>query len=136
MVRDEVKKHKYIRIKFWENLLLFFSDSWFGFIIPQKYWSKKRKLLKLLREGRKRIEKELDIVKIMKSLRDIKLLMKNSLMTPEIKYQVAHSEKNFIDIELDGENSSNSEEFDANKYKKKEMKYVSESSRILIDDKD
>jgi hypothetical protein len=32
------------------------------------------------------MEKELDIVKILKSLRDIKILMKNSLMTPEIKY--------------------------------------------------
>jgi hypothetical protein len=115
MVKDEVQKHRHIRIKFWENMLLFFSDSWFGFIIPQKFWAKKKKLLKLLREGRKRIEKELDIVKIMKSLRDIKLLMKNSLMTPDIKFQVAHCEKNFIDIELDGEDSSNSDDFDTDK---------------------
>ena len=65
MVKNEVQKHKHIRIKFWENLLLFISDSWFSFIVPHKFWTKKRKLLKLLREGRKRIEKELDIVKIM-----------------------------------------------------------------------
>ena len=115
MVKNEVQKHKHIRIKFWENLLLFISDSWFSFIVPHKFWTKKRKLLKLLREGRKRIEKELDIVKIMKSLRDIKLLMKNSLMTPDIKYQVVHSEKNFIDIELDEDDSSESEDFDVDK---------------------
>jgi hypothetical protein len=88
--------------------------------------------LKLLNEGRKRIEKELDIVKIMKSLRDIKLLMKNSLMTQEIKYQVAHSEKNFIDIELDNDDSSLSDSNDYNNNKHNELKYVSESSRILI----
>ena len=91
---------------------MFISDSWFSFIIPNKFWSKKRKLLKLIHEGKKRIEKELDIVKIMKSLRDIKLLMKNSLMTPDIKYQVAHSEKNFIDIEMDpNEESSSSDDY-------------------------
>jgi hypothetical protein len=44
----------------------------------------------------------------MKSLRDIKILMKNSLMSPDIKYQIAHAEKNFIDIELDEDESSTS----------------------------
>ena len=85
---DEVQKHKHIRIKFWENTLLFISDSCLSFLIPHKLWHKKKKLIRLLNEGRKRIEKELDIVKILKSLRDIKILMKNSLMTPEIKYQI------------------------------------------------
>ena len=80
------------------------------------------------------MEKELDIIKILKSLRDIKMLMKNSLMTPDIKYQIAHSEKNFIDIEFDKDKSSSSDSYDAEKYNKKELKYVSESSRILIDD--
>jgi hypothetical protein len=37
----------------------------------------------------------------MKSLRDIKILMKNSMMSPDVRFQVAHSEKNFINIELD-----------------------------------
>lgn len=62
--------------------------------------------MKLVKEGKKRIEKELNIVKIMKSLRDIKILMKNSMMSPDIRFQVAHSEKNFIDIELDEIKSS------------------------------
>ena len=82
---DEVQKHKHIRIKFWENILLFISDSCLSFLIPHKLWHKKKKLVRLLNEGRKRIEKELDIVKILKSLRDIKILMKNSLMTPKNK---------------------------------------------------
>jgi hypothetical protein len=35
----------------------------------------------------------------MKSLSYIKILMKNSLMSPDIKFQIAHSDKNVIDLE-------------------------------------
>ena len=40
----------------------------------------------MLNEGRERIEKELNVVKIMKSIRDIKILMKNSMMSPDIRF--------------------------------------------------
>jgi hypothetical protein len=43
-------------------------------------------LLKVLNEGKERIEKELNVVKIMKSIRDIKILMKNSMMSPDIRF--------------------------------------------------
>ena len=48
----------------------------------------------------------------MKSIRDIKILMKNSMMSPDIRYQVAHAEKNFIDIDMniDEEKKSSSDE--------------------------
>ena len=70
----------------WENILLYISDSRFGFIIPQFCWSKKKKMLKVLNEGKERIEKELNIVKIMKSVRDIMILMKHSMMSPDIRF--------------------------------------------------
>ena len=37
-LKEEVQKHKHIRIKFWENILLYISDSCLGFIIPYKFW--------------------------------------------------------------------------------------------------
>jgi hypothetical protein len=40
----------------------------------------------MLHEGKRRIEKELDIVKIMKSIRNVKILMKNSLLSPDVKF--------------------------------------------------
>jgi hypothetical protein len=43
-------------------------------------------MLKVLNEGKERIEKELNIVKIMKSVRDIKILMKHSMMSPDIRF--------------------------------------------------
>jgi hypothetical protein len=40
----------------------------------------------MLHDGKRRIEKELDIVKIMKSIRNVKILMKNSLLSPDVKF--------------------------------------------------
>ena len=40
----------------------------------------------MLHEGKRRIEKELDIVKIIKSIRNVKILMKNSLLSPDVKF--------------------------------------------------
>jgi len=70
----------------WENILLYVSDSPFGFLIPSFMWKKKKKLLKMLHDGKKRVEKELDIVKIMKSIRNVKILMKNSLLSKDVKF--------------------------------------------------
>jgi hypothetical protein len=40
----------------------------------------------MIHDGKRRIEKELDIVKIMKSIRNVKILMKNSLLSPDVKF--------------------------------------------------
>ena len=41
----------------------------------------------------------MNIVKIIRTLRDIKILMKNSLMTHEVKHEIRHADKNVIDLE-------------------------------------
>ena len=83
---NEVKIHRHFRIKFYENILLYFSSSWIGFLIPECFWKKKKKLLKVLNIGKDRIESDLNVVKIMKSIRDIKILMKNSMMSLDIRF--------------------------------------------------
>jgi hypothetical protein len=40
----------------------------------------------MIHDGKRRIEKELDIIKIMKSIRNVKILMKNSLLSPDVKF--------------------------------------------------
>ena len=40
----------------------------------------------MIHDGKRRIEKELDIVKLMKSIRNVKILMKNSLLSPDLKF--------------------------------------------------
>ena len=75
------------------------------------------KLKKLYTEGSDRIEKEFDIVKIVKSIRNIKVFLKNRLMDSKVRFEVRHSHKNVIEVytsdmssEWDGKGSS--EEYD------------------------
>ena len=55
--------------------------------------------IKLYDRGKNRIEGELDIVKIIKSIRNMKILMKNSFMNEEVIHQIYHSKKNLINID-------------------------------------
>jgi len=34
VILDEIKTHRHIRIKLWENVLLYISDTRLGFLIP------------------------------------------------------------------------------------------------------
>ena len=67
-------------------------------------WSKKKKLQKLKTQGADKIEGELNIVKIMNYLRNFKVVLKNSLMTKDVKEKIKHTGKNLI--ELDSGSSS------------------------------
>ena len=50
-------------------------------------------------DGTQRIEAELNIVKVIRALRNIKILMRNSLMSKRVKYEIKHAEKNLINID-------------------------------------
>ena len=47
----------------------------------------------------KKVDKELELVKVLSTLRNIKILMKNSLMTKDVLDQIKHNKKNIIDID-------------------------------------
>ena len=40
-----------------------------------------------------------NMVKIIKNIKYMKILMKNSLMSPEVKQSLDHAEKNFINLD-------------------------------------
>jgi len=48
-----------------------------------------------------------NMIKIIKNIKYMKIFMKNSLMSPEVKQSLAHAEKNFIN--LDGSQDSSSD---------------------------
>ena len=52
-------------------------------------------------EGCERIEKQLDVIKIVKGLRNVRILMENSFMTEDVKKQIKHSEKFLIYLSSD-----------------------------------
>ena len=45
------------------------------------------------------MEKQLNIIKLIKNVRNQKVLSKNSLMSEQLKQQLKHCEKNLIDLE-------------------------------------
>lgn len=52
------------------------------------------------------IEKDLNIIKLVRNLKRIKILLKCQAMTSNIKLQIAHSKKNVINLDTDSEESS------------------------------
>ena len=97
-VKNEIQKHRLIRISLKDSILLFLHDrlvclQWFS------CWKKKAQFQKLFKEGKLRIEKDLNIIKLVRNLKRLKILMKSSLMTKQVKFQIAHNIKNCIDLD-------------------------------------
>ena len=55
----------------------------------------------MLDEGSEKLDINLDVVKIIKSLKKLKILMENSFLTDEVKKQIKHSEKNILILSSD-----------------------------------
>lgn len=68
-------------------------------------------LTKLINESSKKIDKMLDISKMMRNNRLFKILLKNSILNKQIAEKIQHTEKYLIDLES---NLSESQDFDIN----------------------
>lgn len=58
-------------------------------------------MTKLYEKSSERIDKELDIVVLMKRVRNMKILLKSSMLDEKTKYKIAHKGKNVIDLSSD-----------------------------------
>ena len=59
----------------------------------------KNKLTKLIMESENRIEKMLDISKMMRNNRLFKILLKNAFLNMEVSQNIKHTEKYLIDLD-------------------------------------
>ena len=84
-MKNEILKHRYIDIKTKYWVKLYFARL-MGDCCCNKFFKRKTRFMKLYERGQDRVESELNIVKIMKSMRDMKILMKNSFMDNQIRY--------------------------------------------------
>ena len=109
-MRKEIEKHHIIRVNNFDSLRLFFNNVCFG-LCCKMCFSKVDKFSKLYEKGEERIEKQLDVIKLIHNLQKIKILMKNSLMSPEIEHQMLHSEKFLIDLD-NTDSESNDDDVD------------------------
>jgi len=104
-VKKEIDKHRKIRVRLIDSIRLYFANSRFGCCCKPKTWKNVNKFKKLYRIGENRIEKELNIVKIMKNIKDIKICLRNSIMDDRVKFEIGHTNKKVIDVD-DTHNSS------------------------------
>ena len=79
------------------DYIILFIYSVFKCFFYKNCW--KNKLKKLLEKGSEKLSEEVNIIKILKDLRDLKVIIKHSLMNPEIKFQIQHTEENLIDLD-------------------------------------
>lgn len=86
--------------------------------------------MRLKQRGAEKINKELNILKIIKSLRDMKILMKSKMLDKETKFEIAHSRKNIIDI--DEPTSSDDGDQDEKELKKMVKKSQAEEGSLFL----
>ena len=53
----------------------------------------------LEKKGSAKILKEMNIVKIIKNIKYMKMVVDNLIMTPELKFELKHSVSNIIDVD-------------------------------------
>jgi hypothetical protein len=56
---------------------------------------------KLYKLGKNRLQSEFNISKLIKNLRYLKILIKNSFMNEKINFMIYHYNKNILDIDAD-----------------------------------
>ena len=94
-----IKKHRYIKLRTRDKVLLYLSNK-LGRCFPRSCWPERKKFTKVFEKGAERIDQELNIIYFMNNLRNLKILLKNSLMKdPEIRMKIKHDEKNLIDLD-------------------------------------
>ena len=121
-VSKELAKHKEIRVRISDNVLLYLQNS-LGCLFPSRLWSKSEKLAKLYEEGADRLDTNLNVVKIFKNLRNMRCLMKYSLLTPEIGFMIKNAEHNLINVD----DSSDSGPEELNTQRSKDITETEES---------
>jgi hypothetical protein len=99
-IAQEIKNHHPIKLSIWQHLKLF-SIKFFYLNSCFSLSKNSKRLRTLYRVGADRIESDLSIERIVKNLRDIKIMLKNSVKDPSTKFKVQHDLKNCIDVDLD-----------------------------------
>ena len=104
-----MENHRQAHLRSKDKCMLYMSNK-LGRCFPN--WKNKSKLTKLFDIGNSRIERELNIVYLVKTLRHLKIMLKTTLMRDhEVRLNIKHDHKNLI--QLSEENFDDVEEFDS-----------------------
>jgi len=116
-MKKEMKKHRIIKLHKYDNVCVF-VHRYMGWVFGKCgfIWSNKKKIMDLFNESQTRIQKDLNVISLLKYHKIFKILMKHSLLSNEIKYDCIHSMKNTIHLDDSNDdsvvNTVNSEDHD------------------------
>jgi len=98
-------------------------------------FKERTKLQKLYEVGQEKLEVEMDIVKIIKNLKFLRILMKQYVADEEMQFKIRHDPKNVIDLDAptDKEEPVNSENSDGGKVEMKGVTNLDPSNEVCPD---
>jgi len=107
VVRKELASHKEIVISAGESMGLFFDYIICGF---NSACCSSAKLYTLYLDGKTRVQKEMDVLKIMRRVRHHDLALKTSVLRPqERREKLKHARQHLIDVDSEVESVCESE---------------------------
>ena len=102
---EELKKHKKIALRTKTNVCLYFQRQLLC-LTQTVCWNcvskRYERLIHLFDQTTEKLESELNIVKIIRNLREMKIYLNNNLLDRQIKFHINHSHKNVINLDSSG----------------------------------
>ena len=79
-LKKEIDKHRYVRMNYKDKICYYLYNQLGWLFFCNKCWKNQDKITKLIDEAQDRLDQELNIVKIIQTLRNMKVVLKSSLM--------------------------------------------------------
>ena len=76
---------------------MFFGKA---FVCGDLMWPNKKRYHFLYSKTRARLNEELNIVRLIKTIRNVKVFLEGSLMDKKTQFKIHHQAKNFVNIDL------------------------------------
>lgn len=102
---EEMLTHRIIALRVQDTFFLFLDKFW-GCSCFRSLRKNHSKFSRIFESGKKRLDSELNVIKMINNLRNTRILLKSTLMKePEIELKIKHDPKNIIDLDVPSDDS-------------------------------
>ena len=107
----EVKHHRQIILSMRKSVELYFNRCLKEKSCCQKttnkwYSPRDKRMMKLYKKASSKIEEDLDVIRIIKHLKELNILTTHSMMNIFTRFQIDHANKNVLNLESADDNES------------------------------
>jgi len=113
--RHSCMHNREVRISTLDSVLIFFFSQIWTFENQSSVnrfvcyfccctWNKKKELIKMYKDGKGKIEQDIDIIKLIKSIKKLQALAATNIVNSrDVQMQIVHHKTNVIDLDATGE---------------------------------